>query len=182
VKIYNYETTEGYGEKATPFKLEARLEQGRVLDEVDQKVIYKHLEALRKELQGRTTALDPVNKAAKVEWLTKARDCFAEAGMPAVYIQETDNEYCGALCCPHLPWLLVTTEIGIFKVGWRKRVMSLDWGKTQISASAHELFPDENVTKVGHEIHCWSYAKLGQYLKGVYAAATASAPSEDEHP
>jgi hypothetical protein len=180
VRIYYYETYEGHGEKATLFKLEARLEQGRVLDEVDQRAIRKHLDELRKELRARTTALDPQSIAAKAEWLTKARAKFAEAGMTAIYVQEIPNEYCGALCCPHYPWLLVTTEIGIFKVGWRKHVMSLDWSRTHVFASAHELFPDENVTKQGHEIHCWGYDKLGQYLKGVYAVATA--PVEEKHP
>lgn len=75
------------------------------------------------------------------------------------YSQEIPNEYTkyGA------SWLLVSTTIGPIKIGWRKRVISIDWTHTQ-KDNAEILFPGEDVTKYGKVIHAWSYEKATEYL------------------
>ena len=89
-------------------------------------------------------------------------------------METTPNEYwgensVGALCDP---WYVVTTRIGHIKVGWRKRVIVLDWQRTSIHnkerASYHQrdgLFPYENVTQDTNMIHAYGYEKLTSYLK-----------------
>lgn len=51
-----------------------------------------------------------------------------------------------------------------FKVGWRKRVIVLDWERTTLVVSADQTFPTEETTKGDRMIHCWGYEKLASYL------------------
>lgn len=86
----------------------------------------------------------------------------------SIKYEEIENEYWGGGSPSSWlnPWLLVETEEGSIKVGWRKRVIVLDWsdccGKT---FTADFLFPNENVTKEKYMINCWGYDKLREYLK-----------------
>lgn len=90
---------------------------------------------------------------------------FVNAGLEPVYVQEVHNEYENQPPGSDSPWLLVTTRLGHFKVGWRKRVIILDWEQTEVGYSAQVLFDGENVTMEGKMIHCYGYAKLTDYLK-----------------
>jgi hypothetical protein len=81
-----------------------------------------------------------------------------------IFVSEIPNGYCNRACCRHLPWFRVTTCIGTFEVGWRKRVISIDWNGTIVTKSAAELFPGEDVTKEGRLIHAWSPEKAREYI------------------
>ncbi len=147
------------------FKMTINMDIGRELTEEDKRVIWKAADEIQKEITARTTLINPDNIKIRDAWLAKAKELFHAAGQEAIYIQQIPNEYCGPKCCPHLPWLNVTTEFGIVKVGWRKRVINLDWSASDLTAEADELFPNEQTTKGGRMIHCWGYEKLGEYLK-----------------
>lgn len=86
----------------------------------------------------------------------------------AIFVEEIPNGYCSQACCIHYPWFIVTTKIGHIKIGWRKRVINIDWSKTNQKKSANELFPNEDVTKEGHSIHAWGYDKAKEYLKKLH--------------
>lgn len=144
--------------------LEIRLQYPRELGPNDKKAIDKAARDILGELHVTTRLTDPKYLGYKEEWLTAARKAFRDVGIPSIYVQQIPNEYCGPKCCPHLPWLLVTTPSGIFKVGWRKRVIVLDWSKTDIFCTAAEAFENEKVTMEDQMIHCWSYEKLTEYL------------------
>lgn len=75
------------------------------------------------------------------------------------------NEYCPNACCIDRPWLMVTTKKGKVKIGWRKRVINIDFADLSLIANAKEIFPDEDVTKFDHTIHACTYNKAKEYLE-----------------
>jgi len=83
-----------------------------------------------------------------------------------IYIQEISNEYWSSVNLNAIgrPWYLVTTKLGTFKIGWRKRVILIDWITTDITQTADEIFPDEDVTKDEYTIHAWGLEKAQQYI------------------
>lgn len=88
-----------------------------------------------------------------------------------IFVEEIPNGYCSAWCCRHIPWYVVTTEIGRFTIGWRKSVIQIDWSETVGTGSAEELFSNEDVTKTDRMIHAWGYDKANQYIDTVIASA-----------
>ena len=58
------------------------------------------------------------------------------------------------------PWWLVHTEFGMVRIGWRKRVISIEWERTAIRC---EVTKDE-VTKSDVMVHAWSYGRAVEYL------------------
>jgi hypothetical protein len=121
------------------------------------------------ELQMNAKLADPTSAESKgkAAWLTAAKAEFKRAGLDPIYIMEIPNQYCPGSCCYPYPWLNVTTSIGPFIVGWRKRVIHLEWPSTLNPKTSDDLFPKEDVTKDRYMIHCWSYEKLGDYLKKI---------------
>ncbi|MGW8177505.1 MAG: hypothetical protein ACWGQW_01745 [bacterium] len=88
---------------------------------------------------------------------------FADAGYQSVDLTAVPNEYCRIpSCCP--PWYEVETEVGQFKIGWRKRVINIVWPK---KLNALTLFGDEDVTKWETGIHAWGTEKGVEYLKAI---------------
>lgn len=99
-----------------------------------------------------------------------------------------------------LDWALIRTPLGDIKMGWRKRVIALDWAnvvetleemrrpakrdfddwKAREAFAAHftgqALFPNEDVTRWETGIHAWSTLRAGTYLQVVYAHAKALDP------
>jgi hypothetical protein len=85
-----------------------------------------------------------------------------------ISLKKLPNEYCGdhdsseCSICKKQPWWEIKTDVGVIKVGWRKRVIELDWSKT-----GYKIDPDkittENVTKGSSYIHCWGYGDLLNY-------------------
>lgn len=96
------------------------------------------------------------------------KDIFLNAGYKKLDIAPTKNEYCGCEYCA--PWYFVKTEIGVFKIGWRKRVINIEFRpknpkKNKINIS--QLFENEDVTKGNDSIHAWGYEKAMEYLKKI---------------
>lgn len=58
------------------------------------------------------------------------------------------------------PWWLVKTPAGLVHIGWRKRVISIDWSDTSI----RQEVTSDDVTKSETLVHAWSYAKAVEYL------------------
>lgn len=103
--------------------------------------------------------------AAGKEMRTNILACFGK--MP-IFTEEIPNEYCGEPECIYNPWFLVATAIGHIKIGWRKRVIVIDWSKTNVKEKANKLFPNEDVTKGEFFIHAWSYEKAKQYIEKLH--------------
>ncbi|SIT50453.1 hypothetical protein BN2476_830024 [Paraburkholderia piptadeniae] len=69
------------------------------------------------------------------------------------------------------PWWLVKTPIGLIMVGWRKRVLSIDWEDTSIRA----VVTEDDVTKDQTMVHAYSMAKAVEYLTGLRQALNGQA-------
>jgi len=59
------------------------------------------------------------------------------------------------------PWWLFQTPIGLIEIGWRKRVISIDWSTTEI----RKIVTQDDVTKNETLVHAWSVEKAIEYLK-----------------
>lgn len=95
---------------------------------------------------------------------TAFKEAFKEAGFEQVVLEETPNEYCPHEKCSICgPWFIARTALGMFKIGWRKRVIHLEL-LHNIEIAFGKLFKGEDVTKGLTYIHCWGYEKLTEYL------------------
>jgi hypothetical protein len=94
----------------------------------------------------------------------KFTECFTKGYLNVEAIERIPNEYCGCDSCG--PWFKFKTPLGVFKLGWRKRVINLDWSAT--GKDYEHLFKTENVTVDKNSVHCWGYEKLTDYLRKIY--------------
>lgn len=81
-----------------------------------------------------------------------------------IFVEKIMNGYD---CCSSRPWLIVTTKIGRIKIGWRKRVIQIDWSDSINHVKSDVLFASEDVTKENCLIHAWSYQKAKEYLEKI---------------
>lgn len=157
---------ESYGSRY--FGMKITVDQERKLDDEDYSAVYKHVMAIQHLIQGRTLKLDPQEQANAAEERTKLLACFPEP----IFVTPVRNQY-------HLedsaygqmhPWFDVTTKRGIFLVGWRKRVINLDWSRTDIKTDGNVLFADQQVTKDKTYIHAYGYERCKGYVDQLMAA------------
>ncbi|NQT50144.1 hypothetical protein HQ571_05605 [Candidatus Kuenenbacteria bacterium] len=99
------------------------------------------------------------------------RKIFEAAGFRDIGMNRTPNQYCPCDVCA--TWFNVNTKFGSILVGWRKRVIVIDWKSMQETLVAcgvmpeqgfHSLFTEEKVTKDGTMIHAWGWDKAQDYL------------------
>lgn len=121
-----------------------------------------HLEEIIAELWRQHVLNDPEFPKRKEEQKNKILECFPDS---PIYVEEIPNEYCKGACCYDRPWLIVTTNRGRIKIGWRKRVINIDWKDSTIKQSGHQLFPNDEVTRWETGIHAYSYEDATRYLK-----------------
>ena len=58
------------------------------------------------------------------------------------------------------PWYLAQTEHGLIKIGWRKRVIQIDWEDTKV----RKIVTNDEVTKDDTSVHAWTYYKAVEYM------------------
>lgn len=59
------------------------------------------------------------------------------------------------------PWWAITVEGGDITIGWRKRVISIDWKMT----NRRGVVTKDDVTKDDTMVHAWSMGKAVEYLR-----------------
>jgi hypothetical protein len=74
------------------------------------------------------------------------------------------------------PWWLVKTEFGLIQIGWRKRVISINWEDTGVKC----LVTTDEVTHEELLVHAYSYAKAVQYLTTLHQEITTYKGKVDE--
>lgn len=96
------------------------------------------------------------------------RDIFEKVGFQIIEMTPIENEYGSGDW--RGPWFLINTQFGIFKIGWRKRVIKIDWSNivNTLKIDLLSLFEKENVTQSKDFIHAWSYEKVEEYLKKIF--------------
>jgi len=95
-----------------------------------------------------------------------ARSIFISAGFEVQKMWELANGYWPRSYLKEReksPWWLVKTEIGLIIIGWRKRVISIDWSDTKVRA----IVTEDYVTKDEAYVHAWSVDKAVSYLKAL---------------
>jgi len=133
-------------------------------------IVSRHCEQMQEEILMSRFKRDPEVIADQIKVKESLLDCFPYMWktIPVdMFVQEIPNQYCSRHCCLYKPWLVVTTTRGKITIGWRKRVISIDWSDSHVKATAQELFPLEDVTKVQRSIHAWSYDKAKEYIQKV---------------
>lgn len=103
------------------------------------------------------------------------KDIFEKAGFKDIRMASLPNEYCP---CDHCaPWFNVNTEFGTIKIGWRKRVINIDWSLLEQTLkecgklpkkNILSLFKKEDVTKEETLIHAWGWEKAEEYLTKIH--------------
>jgi len=152
-----------YRESGSKFSidLEILIDVNRELTDNDNKNLREHVDNIVKSLHEESIRLDPASK----ETADKERaEIISLFGNRAIYVDEIPNGYCNSFCCKHLPWFIVTTNKGRIKIGWRKRVININWDDTIINEKAETLFPNEEVTKFDKTIHAWGLEKAKEYI------------------
>lgn len=91
-----------------------------------------------------------------------------------IFVKEIPNGYGSHAYYANRPWFVVTTDIGHFKIGWRKSVIQIDWSETVASARATDLFKDEQTSKDDRWIHAWSYEDARRYIDAIFQSASAT--------
>jgi len=150
-----HESSDGIGVKTFVF--------GPDLTDEESSVVQRLNSQINEELRRLRTLRDPEQIKMHAEIVRKLRGCFESH----IHFKEIPNEYCSGSCCVHIPWLIATTEKGPIKIGWRKRVIQIDWSSSNIGIEAKDLFAGENVTIEGRMIHAWGYEPATRYLKAL---------------
>ncbi|MBI2121911.1 MAG: hypothetical protein HYT98_02205 [Candidatus Sungbacteria bacterium] len=99
-------------------------------------------------------------KKLEADMRQQFRDVLTKAGFANTILKSIPNQYCPCEHCA--PWFVVRTEHGTFTIGWRKRVINIDWKAT--GKNFLPLFDDQDVTKDNHLIHAWGYEKATEYF------------------
>lgn len=159
-----YVTAEGveiFGKHQVGVRIDVAI--GRELSDAEKQVIYKAHQDIVKIINRETSRLDPDVQAGIVEEKAALIALFPQP----IYVKPIPNEYGER---PHYPWFMVTTSKGNIKIGWRARVINIDWSESDIETTAKELFLNENVTKGERYIHAWGYEKAQEYITAILGA------------
>lgn len=124
---------------------------------------YEASNMILNEIQAAIISHDPKSKEAAKREKYELLSLFGNK----VFAEEIPNGYCSLWCCRNLPWFIVTTTIGRFKIGWRKRVIHIEWTDTIGTKTAEELFPKEKVTKGDKYIHAGGIETARRYINTI---------------
>ncbi len=148
----------------------------RELNESDSSMLYQKCEEIEEALNLERDKNDPELKAEIEE---ERRDIIALFSKP-IFVEEVPNGYDETMINP---WFIVTTTKGRIEIGWRKRVINIDWSNSIIAQDADDLFSKEDVTKGDKYIHAHGYEKAKEYIDILLASKKelANPPKGEVH-
>lgn len=148
---------------AGAFNLRILLGIGRDLTDTDKSNIRDCAEKLSELIRIETIKTDPKHIAEGIE---EKKSILALFDGHAIFVEEIPNEYDPRY---YHNWFVVTTKLGRIKIGWRKRVINIDWSDSTIEHIAGVLFKDEDTTTGVKLIHAWGYEKAKEYIDKLLA-------------
>ena len=92
--------------------------------------------------------------------ISAGEKCMTDAGFTEVTWKEKPNEYGSSSYRGN--WFDVTTDIGTFTIGWRKRVVEVTFPET-LDMDCREFVP-QDTTRDTHMFHAWSDEELTKQL------------------
>jgi len=110
--------------------------------------------------RGRITNLEPFRGTELPE--KELDGLFALAGIEVIKKWKLPNQYWGPsdeTQNPHC-WWLVKTPAGLIEIGWRKRVIEINWSDTNVKA----VITKDDVTKSETMVHAHTKEKALEYL------------------
>lgn len=128
---------------------------------------YDAVKLVKSAVMAAVVAANPDAQKRRVDERKELIGLFPEP----IHVEEIPNGYCSDWCCKHLPWFIVTTTIGRFKIGWRKRVILIEWKDTKGAKTSKELFEKEDVTKDERMIHAWTLQDARRYISAILTSA-----------
>ena len=66
------------------------------------------------------------------------------------------------------PWFMVTTPKGRIRMGWRKRVISIDWARSELTAKGEDVVDEPNVTHWEEGVHCYGTDRAVEALRKLW--------------
>lgn len=138
-------------------------------------------EALSKETKNKigyeaNQCLSVIKRMIELEWVKKYEvekrqehvteliKLFTDAGFGTIHVKTIDNQYSSNAWYYVSPWIIATTYKGPITIGWRKRVINIDWSNSDIKADGEVLFKDEKTTSGERFVHAWGWDKAVEYL------------------
>ncbi len=106
-------------------------------------------------------------EVASAKMIEKLKAVFLLAGIDCKSFHKLPNEYCGDQCevCRCQPWGLAETKHGLIKIGWRKRVINIEWPKeAEVHGKDVKSKEEAWVTDDETGVHAYGYAKAVEYL------------------
>ena len=106
----------------------------------------------------------------------KVQALFLLSGIEATKLHKLENKYwpdayVEERACS--PWWLAETQFGNIEVGWRKRVISINWESTRVEAKVLQE-AEEWITHGPYMVHAYGYAKAVEYLTLLHDALKRS--------
>lgn len=165
MKYISVSKTESHGSQS--IGIEILVAHDRALTENECYDIQQKSKEIQEIILEKTISLDPKAIASAAAERAQLVGLFSEP----IFVEEIPNGYCSQYCCKHLPWFVVTTKVGRIKIGWRKRVINIDWSETTCKIPGGVLFPTEESTKGEkgennpYYIHAWTIDKAKEYIE-----------------
>lgn len=140
--------------------VEVLVAAGRKLSDGEQLVIYHKVEEIYKMIRKNTVLVSDEYINEEIEEKDKLLACFQPY---TIFAERIPNEYNTEL--GH-PWYIITTHKGRIKIGWRKRVIYIDWSDASLlkDIDGDIIFKNEGTTYDHTYIHAWSYEKAKEYI------------------
>ena len=165
-RVYHLSSVSQKG-KYTEIEIHVGLD--REFTETEKRAFENAGQMIRETITRENYCLDEEYCKQGAEETQKLIDLFGDR---KIYVERRQNGYWPDDV--HNPWLIVTTDKGRITIGWRKRVINIDWTDSSISADPKVLFAEEDVTKselygTDKFIHAWGYEKAKEYLDKLLA-------------